>query len=1187
MRDRPNCTLAAVLTTTLAASAIAQPTPVREHAAPFGWDEEVPRGVVTDSPTGWGNACWQGPTSRKANYHIMFEDQANGLAVTLVDLFGPNHGITVGDLAKLSFLTKKDGTIPASHDWWFTIYTQPEDDGQDSGTWYDSRLHARPDVGPGYSPSYTAGVWNLWSTTAGDSGTNQLLFYDSNRPIYSGYYSTLSNLAAGPVDWDGDMTTDHDYSGEVVRMITIQTDSGWDGFDGLIDGITIELTDGSVGEVDLGGPVYNPDSDTSYLSIQDAIDDLGRGRGATINVGPGTYEEQLHITVDDLTITGSGSGDDPVTSTIILSPVNLTWFYTTSADNYPVVGIDGATGVTIENLRVDGDDRGDNNYRFQGVAFWNSGGTLQDCVVANVMNSTFSGAQHGVGVYAFNDTLGPYTVYLTNVEVPDYQKGGIAMNGDGLTAHVKDCTTIGQGPTTVTAQNGIQFYGSSGTITDCYVEGNIYTGGGWAASGVLLIDGPQVDMTGTDIVDNGVNVYCLATNCDADDITVTNTLADAGTGFYSRIESYGLPLLTADEDLTPIPSPFGDYQPPADAGGRATMTVSVADSTFVSDGTSYAISCSNYSATDTIVADVHNCTIDTWEWGFVVFDSAGGVNNIALTAGDNIVTDTPGGFYSALSGQTATYNWWGAPAGPDDPDGSVAADLGNCADVSQIYNVSPYGAFVSDLNVEYCPWLGGSGTMTLAVDDVCLSDTQITVTLSMSDLSYFVTGYQAFVAYDDSVLGFDPGLSDYNVGAPYNQHINDLTAGDQIISGLLLLDGNDLSGVGTDADTDLAVLTFDVLAPCALTEVEFDLYQGFASELSYLGEPLATALVDTIQFKLDSTAPVVTGPGNIDVNADAGTCEAVVELTASATDNCDTINAGDIIFTIDVDGDGFDGDDDVEYIGSPSSHTFPLGVTTVRASATDGCGNTGFEDFTVTVNAVNDVQITVALPGSTAPVTRCIHFVTDDCDEYTSVLMSFIDHDANSSTPVQASATVEVPCGLWSNLCVKDEQHTLWTTVGITDAGTFYTANAVASLEGGDTDNDGDVDINDVTWLLFQWSLGQEDGGCPWNGTRDADFSNNNNVGSEDYLFISDNWLTQTSCACTSAMLDPDDPEVVFGVNAVLTADLPGYVGARVDMNADGIVNVRDVEIFEALYQLDGSLSDAMRSATARPALRN
>jgi hypothetical protein len=55
----------------------------------------------------------------------------------------------------------------------------------------------------------------------------------------------------------------------------------------------------------------------------------------------------------------------------------------------------------------------------------------------------------------------------------------------------------------------------------------------------------------------------------------------------------------------------------------------------------------------------------------------------------------------------------------------------------------------------------------------------------------------------------------------------------------------------------------------------------------------------------------------------------------------------------------------------------------------------------------------------------------------------------------------------------------------------------------------------------------------------------------------------------------------------VLTRDLPGYVGARVDLNADGIVNVRDVEIFEALYQLDGSLSEAMRAATARPTLRN
>jgi hypothetical protein len=328
--------------------------------------------------------------------------------------------------------------------------------------------------------------------------------------------------------------------------------------------------------------------------------------------------------------------------------------------------------------------------------------------------------------------------------------------------------------------------------------------------------------------------------------------------------------------------------------------------------------------------------------------------------------------------------------------------------------------------------------------------------------------------------------------------------------------------------------------------------------------------VQTITVLDDVDPTFLYTPADIDMNADAGGCTLTLteaEIDAPiATDNC----IGPVAITW-VRSDGaLNLDDPFDAADSP---------ITITWTATDDCSNSASHVQTVVVNAVNDVDITVALLGSTAPVTRCIHFVTNDCDEYASVLMNFTDHDGLPGTPVQASATVEVPCGSWSALCVKDEQHTLWSTVGLTDAGTYYTANATVTLEGGDTDDDGDIDINDVTWLLFQWGGGALNGDCPWDGTRDADFNNDTVVNSLDYAFIGGNWLVQTSCACTSVLLNPGDPRFALGTSAVLTRDLPGYVGARVDLNADGIVNVRDVEIFESLHQLDGSLSAAMRQA--------
>ena len=75
------------------------------------------------------------------------------------------------------------------------------------------------------------------------------------------------------------------------------------------------------------------------------------GPGDTILVCPGTYHEQVVVTVDGLTIKGSGIGQTIVqplvageTSTGVINP-------------FPVAAIllvSDATGVTVEDLTIDG-----------------------------------------------------------------------------------------------------------------------------------------------------------------------------------------------------------------------------------------------------------------------------------------------------------------------------------------------------------------------------------------------------------------------------------------------------------------------------------------------------------------------------------------------------------------------------------------------------------------------------------------------------------------------------------------------------------------------------------------------------------------------------------------------------------------------------------------------------------------
>ncbi len=79
----------------------------------------------------------------------------------------------------------------------------------------------------------------------------------------------------------------------------------------------------------------------------------------------------------------------------------------------------------------------------------------------------------------------------------------------------------------------------------------------------------------------------------------------------------------------------------------------------------------------------------------------------------------------------------------------------------------------------------------------------------------------------------------------------------------------------------------------------------------------------------DQLAPVIICPANVTVTTPLGSCNATVNYNLTATDNC----AGAVSIT------------NVPASGS----SFPLGVTTVTSTATDGCGNSSSCTFTVTV----------------------------------------------------------------------------------------------------------------------------------------------------------------------------------------------------------------------------------------------
>ena len=293
-------------------------------------------------------------------------------------------------------------------------------------------------------------------------------------------------------------------------------------------------------------PVENVTQNTFYTTIQAAIDDADEGD--VIEVDGGTYTEQLHITTNDLTI--QGATRYPV---VIKSPAVLALSFATPSINKPVVFVDGVASFTLKNVTVDGDFKGNANSRFQGIGFWNAGGTVENVEVINIIDNPFSGAQHGVGIYAYNNTpTVEYTITLLNIDISNFQKNGIALNGDAteknLTVNVTYVDVIGQGPTGVTAQNGIQVQNASGVIDHCSVSGIDYTGSGWAASGILPYGAEDLQITYNTLIDCGYPIYPNVSN----DVLIQNNNISAGVlnvGARTAITESGCTNLTVDTNV--------------------------------------------------------------------------------------------------------------------------------------------------------------------------------------------------------------------------------------------------------------------------------------------------------------------------------------------------------------------------------------------------------------------------------------------------------------------------------------------------------------------------------------------------------------------------------------------------------------------------------------------------------------
>ncbi|HEB87637.1 MAG TPA: PEP-CTERM sorting domain-containing protein [Gammaproteobacteria bacterium] len=206
-------------------------------------DETQPRVNAGDAPTGWGPDSWQGPVAgagNKTNWHARYLADGDALST----LFPTEAaGLKVKDLAGISYYTKRSPGIPANQDWWVSIYTRTTGSG-DAKSWnHDSYISNYNQHGTG------TGAWQQWSTGLGSSfGGITFSSHSGSGGLNDAFdHLTLAQLASAT---DAGSASVGD---ALVEMISVQTNSGWNGFDGYMDGLKITLKSGNVGQVNFIG----------------------------------------------------------------------------------------------------------------------------------------------------------------------------------------------------------------------------------------------------------------------------------------------------------------------------------------------------------------------------------------------------------------------------------------------------------------------------------------------------------------------------------------------------------------------------------------------------------------------------------------------------------------------------------------------------------------------------------------------------------------------------------------------------------------------------------------------------------------------------------------------------------------------------------------------------------------------
>jgi hypothetical protein len=189
--------------------------------------------------------------------------RSNGVAKTDMyfppDVLFPSREtpVTIGDVVSISYWTKKDTPHNVNIvDWAFILYVKPYA-GQLGTNFYGARFGSEPYFA--VDPSDPGATWNQWTTA--DDEPNRMRFYESTSGVTGANFGTYNDPEFAAFR-TGNTLSGHPVATREVMFFSIQTGSATaGGFLGQVDGLRIQLADGSIGRVNFEPFVVASDKD--------------------------------------------------------------------------------------------------------------------------------------------------------------------------------------------------------------------------------------------------------------------------------------------------------------------------------------------------------------------------------------------------------------------------------------------------------------------------------------------------------------------------------------------------------------------------------------------------------------------------------------------------------------------------------------------------------------------------------------------------------------------------------------------------------------------------------------------------------------------------------------------------------------------------------------------------------------